>query len=241
MDDLLFRGLYPTLHNSSANPVDWYENYLQTYLERDVREIQTIRENLVFQKFMRLCAGRTGQLLNYASLADDCGIGATTARVWLSILEAGFIVFRLQPHHRNFGKRMVRRPKIYFLDPGLAAHLMGIENSGQIATHPLRGALFETWVFAELLKSRLNCGLSPNLYFWRDNHGHEVDFIQDDESKIIAIDVKSGASIALSALSGLKYWRDLAGGEGRDCRFIHGGSETGRRRDIKLAPWNLLK
>ena len=173
----LFRGMYPPLYDRSVEPGTWHANYVRTYLERDLRSMINVKDMAVFQRFLRLCAGRTGQLLNMSGLASDTGVSVKTVGSWLSMLQAGYLVHLLQPYHRNFRKRLTKSPKLYFLDTGLAAYLMGITSPAQMAAHPLRGALFETYVVVELLKAELNRGREPRLFFWRDHRGREIDVI----------------------------------------------------------------
>lgn len=177
---MILRGGYPALYSRKLNPARWLADYTMSYLERDVRQITQVQDLTTFQRFLRLCAGRTGQLLNMSSLAQDAGISQSTCKSWISILQASYIIFLLPPHHRNLGKRLVKMPKLYFQDTGLAASLMGIQTAQQLTIHPLRGALFETLIVGEHLKSRFNQGFPSNLYFWRDNVGLEVDLLLDE-------------------------------------------------------------
>ncbi len=240
LDDALYRGSYPPIYDRNLDPGIWYANYVQTYLERDVRQLINVRDLAQFQRFLRLCAGRTGQLLNLSALGEEAGVSHNTAREWLSVLEASFIVHRLPPYHRNFNKRLVKTPKLHFYDSGLAIWLLGIENAAQISTHPQRGALFETWVVAEYLKKRLNTGLPSNLSFWRDRSGHEVDLLVTEGGSICPIEIKSGATVSQDALRGLKKWRELAGVESGRPHMVYGGNETQYRTDIDILPWNAL-
>lgn len=196
-----------------------------------------MRDLTVFQRFLRLCAGRTGQLLNLSSLASDAGVTHNTARAWISVLEASYIVHLLPPHHRNFNKRLVRTPKLYFLDTGLAAWLLGIQNPGQLATHPLRGALFETWVIAELLKTRFNAGETSNLYFWRDRSGHEIDLLIEQGTRLTPVEIKTGQTLNRDCFKGLEFWRKLAGDEAGPAWLIHGGDARQARAGIEAVPW----
>ena len=187
----IFKGGYPGLHQDHINPLDFYPSYLQTYVERDLRQIKSIENLTRFQTFLKLCAARIGQIVNFSALAADCGLSHVTARHWLTILEASYIAFTLQPYHKNFNKRLIKMPKIYFYDTGLACNLLGIENETQLETHYLRGGLFENLVVLELLKGRLNQGRQPNLYFWRDHTGYEIDCIAEWGGKIKAIEIKA--------------------------------------------------
>lgn len=187
-----------------------------------------------------LCAGRTGQLLNLSSLGEEAGVSHNTSREWISVLEASFILHRLPPYHRNFNKRLVKTPKLYFHDTGLVAWLLGIESARQLSTHPLRGPLFETWVVGEFLKRRLNTGRPSNLSFWRDRSGHEVDLLVDSPEGIQAVEIKSTATPTADALRGLDQWRTMTGqSEPRPC-LIYGGDTPQRRTETDIIPWRLL-
>lgn len=240
LDQLLFQGLYPPIHDRSLDPGVWYGNYVGTYLERDVRQMLGVRELSTFQRFVRMCAGRTGQLVNLSSLAADCGVTHGTARAWLSVLEASYIVHLLPPHHRNFDKRLVKTPKLYFLDTGLAAWLLGIQTAEQIAFHPLRGALMETWVVGELLKARYNEGLAANVYFWRDRSGHEVDALIDRGTTLVPVEVKAGQTVTGEMLAGLERWRSLAGEAAGTGWLVYGGDQRQQRGGSQVLPWAAL-
>ena len=240
LNRLLFDGTYPPLYDRTLDPHRWYGNYVRTYLERDVRQLINIHDLGNFQRFLRLCAARTGQLLNLSSLATDCGITHNTAKSWISVLEASYIVHLLPPHHRNFNKRLVKTPKLYFLDTGLAAWLLGIQNHEQLATHPTRGALFETWVVSELLKRRYNRALESNLFFWRDRSGHEVDILQDLGTRLSAVEIKSGQTVNRDFFKGLEYWRKLAGESAGPLWLVYGGESGQSRSGIGVVPWREL-
>lgn len=240
IDEALWKGSYPPIYDRNLDPSVWYSNYVQTYIERDVRQLINVRDLGQFQRFLRLCAGRTGQLLNLSALGDDADMSHNTAREWVSVLEASFIIHRLPPHHRNFNKRLVKTPKLYFHDAGLAAWLLGIESPAQLNTHPQRGALFETWVVAEYLKRRLNTARPSNLSFWRDRSGHEVDLLVELDGRLTAIEIKSGATPSLDAMRGLEKWRQIAGEDaGRPC-LVYGGAETQDRSNVDVRPWREL-
>ncbi|MBP1728348.1 MAG: ATPase, partial [Deltaproteobacteria bacterium] len=209
VSELLFKGFYPRIFADDLNPVEALSFYVTTYVERDVREIMAVKDLTVFSRFLRLCAGRTGQILNASSLAADAGINHNTARSWLSLLEASFIITLLQPHHNNFNKRLIKAPKLYFWDVGLACHLLGIEKANQVVSHPLVGALFETFVVTELMKQRLNQVREPRLYYWRDNAGHEVDLLCEATDSITPIEIKLGATIQADSWKGIDYYRAL--------------------------------
>ena len=205
-DELIFRGFYPRLYDQAIPPAMGLSDYIATYIEKDLRQLSQIQNLGLFQKFMKLCAGRTGQLLNMSGLAEDTGINHTTATEWISLLESSYIVFRLPPYFANISKRLIKSPKLYFYDTGLAASLLGIEEARQIATHPLRGALFENLVISEIIKHRLNQGKRSNLSFFRDAKGHEVDLLIQQADQIIPVEIKSGATVRDDFFKGLNYF-----------------------------------
>jgi uncharacterized protein len=238
LDDVLFTGLYPPVHDRSLAPRLWYANYMQTYIERDVRQLVNVRDLSSFQRFVRLCAGRTGQLLNLSGLANDCGITHNTASSWISILEASYIVFLLQPHHRNFDKRIIKTPKLYFYDTGLAAWLLAIQDPVQLNAHSMRGALFETFVISEALKARFNQGLpGQDLYFWRDRGGTEVDLLIELGEQLRPVEIKSGQTLNSDYFKGLRKWLDLAGSQAVDPALVYGGNEALVHAGIQVVPW----
>ena len=228
-EEYLFRGMYPRLHDKHIAPADLYPNYVQTYLERDLRELKNVHNLSTFHIFIKMCAQRTGQVLNLSSLANDCGITHNTAREWISLLETSFIVFRLMVYHKNFNKRLIKMPKLYFFDSGLASYLAGIKDSGQLKTHPLKGALFESFIISEFLKYWYNRGRDSRLYFWRDKTGHEVDCILEDSIELIPIEIKSGRTITVDYFKNIKYWCRLAGSDTKKSYIIYGGHENQKR------------
>ena len=237
IEDLLFQGLYPPIYDRGLEPSIWYNNYVESYLERDVRQLINVRNLSSFQRFLRMCAARTGQLLNLSNLANDCGITHNTAKAWISVLEASYIVHLLQPHHQNFNKRLIKSPKLYFYDPGLAAWLLNLQNAAQLSTHPARGQLFETWVVSELLKHRFNHALASNLYFWRDSAGHEVDALVDLGHTLLPIEIKSGQTIAADFFEGLHTFSALAGNTVETAALVFGGTQGQTRHKISVYPW----
>jgi len=240
LNEMLLKGGYPALYDRKLTPQAWFGAYVTAYVERDVRQMLKVQELETFQRFVMFCAGRTGQLLNLSTLAADCGITHNTAKAWLSVLEASYLVFRLLPHHVNFNKRLVKAPKLYFYDVGLACWLLGIHSSQQLTAHPLRGALFETWVMAELMKLRLNEGIRPGMYFWRDSNGNEVDALVEKDNRLMPVEIKSGATVASDFFSGLEKWRALAGDLGIDPLLIYGGESSYRHKGIQVAGWRDL-
>lgn len=240
IEQLLYRGLYPPIHDRGLDPSRWHANYVQTYIERDLRQVVNVRDLASFQVFLRLCAGRTGQLLNLSALAADCGITHNTAKAWLSVLEASFIVMQLRPHFRNFGKRLVKTPKLYFVDPGLAAWLLEIRSTEQLSAHPLRGALFETWAIAELLKGRANAGLTSNLYFWRDRAGLEMDCVLDRGTALVPIEIKAGQTVASDFFGPFAKFAALAGDLAVPGWIVYGGSRIEKRSAATALPWRSI-
>ena len=236
-DSMLLRGGYPALYARALNPARWLADYTMSYLERDVRQITQVHDLAAFQRFLRLCAGRTGQLLNLANLAQEAGVAQSTSRAWLSVLEASYIVHLLPPHHRNLGKRVVKAPKLYFVDAALAASLMGIQSAAQIAIHPLRGALFETLIVGEFLKARFNSGYPSNLYFWRDNVGLEVDLLIDEPEGLRPVEIKSSATVTEDLFKGLHKWIAAAGTAARHPRLVCAGPDRYTRSGIEVRPW----
>ncbi len=233
-------GFYPRIHDRKLDAGQWLASYVQTYLERDVRDLINVGDAEAFNRFLRLCAGRTGQLLNLTSLGADCGISHTTARRWVSLLEASFIVHLLRPHYRNFSKRLIKSPKLYFLDAGLLCYLLRIREPRDLASHALRGPIFESMVIAEILKSRLHRAKEPDLYFWRDVTGHEVDVLVDAGSRRIPVEIKSGETVASDFTAGLDYWRNLAGDADVPAALVYGGDNSYMRSGIACHSWRDL-
>lgn len=227
-DEYLLTGFLPRIYENQnkLDPKTLYRDYVLTYLERDVRNMTKVHDLALFQKFLRLCAGRIGQVLNQTSLANDVGVSNTTIQHWLSILEASYIVFRLQPYYENFGKRMIKSPKLYFFDVGLVSYLLGIENTGQMSRDPLRGNLFENLVVLECMKLRLNQCLEPNLYYYRDSHHNEVDLIYKKAHELIPIEIKSAESVDRSFLKSLKHFQGLLKDRVPAGYIIYGGDLT---------------
>jgi predicted AAA+ superfamily ATPase len=237
LDDMLIKGGYPPLYDRHIPLRAWFGSYVTAYIERDVRQVLKVQELETFQRFLRLCAGRTGQLLNLVSLATDCGITHNTAKSWISVLEASYILFLLRPHHANFNKRLIKAPKLYFYDSGLVSWLLGIQTQQQLETHPLRGNIFETFIVAELMKTRLNSGERPNMYFWRDSNGNEVDVIIEQGQKLMPIEIKSGSTIARDFFTGLEKWIAMAGDLSFSPTLIYGGADTYQHKGIKVTGW----
>lgn len=235
---VLWKGSYPRLYSTAAlHPTEWYANYVQMYVERDVRQLKNISELSDFQRLIRLCAARAGQLLNLSSLAEECGITHNTVKAWLSILEASFIVYLLRPHHRSFRKRLVKMPKVYFYDTGLLCYCLGIRTAQELTYHAMRGAIVENFVVTELLKLWYHRGRIPTLYFWRDRHGHEVDGVIELGRQLIPLEVKASETFQERFLRDLRYWQRLAASNTRSY-LIYGGTMEQRRANVHIVPWN---
>lgn len=236
-EEIIFKGFYPRIHDKGLEPHDWLSAYYRTYVERDVRDLTNIGNLETFQRFVRLCAGRSGQLLNLSSLAQDAGISHTTARSWISILQAGFIIHLLPPHFANFSKRIIKSPKLYFMDTGLLCYLLRIREPSELVSHAMKGHIFETFVMGELYKSFAHRGETPPLYFWRDQTGHEVDVVIDSGSKLIPIEIKSSETVGRSLFDGLRYYLSLGSPVAETGILIHGGNECYRREQFIVRPW----
>jgi uncharacterized protein len=240
LEEALWRGSFPALYDRDLSPTDWFPNYVATYVERDVRQLLGVRDLAQFQRFFRMCAARSGQLLNLTSLAADCGISAVTAREWLSVLEASYLVTLLRPYHSNFGKRLVKTPKLYFTDVGLAAWLLGVRDASSLVTHAARGALFETWVVGELQKHAWNLAQPSPLYFWRDNVGHEVDVLFETPAGLQAIEIKSGSTFAADWPRAARKWVEFAGRGVLPPAIVFGGEGRFDREGCRVLGWREL-
>jgi len=239
----LWRGGYPALWQQPTTPAqvnDWFASYIATYVERDVRQLLRVQDLAAFQRFVRLCAGRTGCLLNLVNLAEDAGITHPTARQWLSVLESSELVFLLRPYHRNFGKRLVKAPKLYFTDSGLAAWLLGLREPEQLWLHPLRGALFETWVMAEVRKYRFNQGLPADMYFWRNNNGLEADLVFETPAGLQCVEIKSGRTLTPELIRAGKQANRFVSEPSPAPWLIHGGDDNYTREGVRCISWQRL-
>jgi uncharacterized protein len=241
--ELLWRGLYPPVVDRGIPPAAWYGDYVATYVERDLRQLVNVRDLSPFRTFMRMCAARLGQTVNLSALAADCGIAANTAKAWLSILEASYLVFTLPQHHANFGKRLVKSPKLYFYDSGLAAWLAGVRSADELALSSMRGPLFETWAIGEVLKARSNHRLTPTLHYWRDRLGVEVDLLLDHGDTLTPVEFKAGQTVAADWAGSLNRYRALATQRGNGqpgiapAQLVYGGDEPRTRSGVDVTPW----
>jgi predicted AAA+ superfamily ATPase len=242
LEATVLAGGYPAVHAADASPDRWFASYTATYLERDVRQVLKVGDLSAFQTFLHLCAGRSGQLLNLSQLGADAGVSHNTAKAWISVLEAGFVVFRSTPLLRNLRKRVTRHPKLYFLDSGLLCRLLGIRTADAFRQHPLRGAVFETWVVAEILKARVHRGLRPDLCFYRDQAGNEADVVLDSGPRLTAVEIKSGQTVADDFFRGLDAFARIAEGAPDERRkvervLVYGGDAGRRLSRARVLPW----
>lgn len=240
IEDILFKGFYPKLHEQKIDINNYYSNYIQTYVERDVRLIKNITNLNTFKRFLTICAARVGQILNISDLADSCGINHKTASDWLSILEASFVIFLLTPHYKNYNKRVVKMPKIYFYDTGLLCSLLSISQSQQLKNHYLFGSIFESFIINEFLKQNYNQAQVPNIYFWRNKIGKEIDILIEGPNKLIPIEVKSGQTITNDYFKNLNYYNNLANTNAKNSYVIYGGAQNQTRKQGNILGWRSL-
>lgn len=235
--DMMFRGFYPRIYDKDLNPQEWLHDYLHSYIERDVRLISNIGSVDEFERFMGLCAGRSGQILNISSLAADCGISQITAKKWISILESSFIIKLLRPHFQNFNKRLIKSPKLYFNDTGLLCYLLRIRSVEELKTHGMRGMIFETWVVGEFIKNYFNRRLEPDIYYWRDSNANEVDLIVSLGNKLVPVAIKCGQTFNSDMLKELVFWRNLTNCPDHPGVLIYGGAKPLRFKGLEILPW----
>lgn len=235
----LVDGFYPRIHDRGVPAGEWLADYLRTYIERDLREVMQVSDLRSFERFMRLAAAHTGQDLNLTGLASDVGITQQTAKRWLAALEISYLATTLAPHHASYRKRLRKRPRLHFLDTGLVCYLLDIRDAATLERHPLRGAIFESFVVSELIKSFAARRRDGPLYFWRDATGHEVDVLIDTGGRVIPLEVKSGRTVAADAVDGLVWWTSIAGNPNRGGVLVHGGSERFEFKDVRVLPWFL--
>ncbi len=237
-DEIIFSGLYPRIYDQDIRPGTFYKNYITTYIEKDVRLLKNITKLDVFVTFMKILAGRTGQELNYKSIGEECGVSHATIMEWISVLEASFIIYRLRPYYKNYNKRLVKSPKLYFIDTGLVCSLLGIRKREELDYHFLKGSIFETFVVTEILKAGYNTGGNFEIYFWRDNHKKEIDIIIDFGNKMYGLEIKSSETISEEYFDGLKYWRELTGTEKEDLYLVYGGRDNLIRNGMNVVSWD---
>ena len=237
LDEVLYRGFYPPVHSGGVIPSVWYGDYVNTYIERDVRELLRVQDLALYRRFVRLCAERIGCLVNLSGLARDVGVRHNTVRSWLSVLEASYIIFLLRPYHGSLTKRQTKMPKLYFYDTGLAAAILSLTEPSQMQARPTGGLLFENWVIAELIKAAYNKGVRPNFYFWRDHSKREVDLVIEGGTECTAVEIKAGLTLGADKFKGLDYWREHRGG---NSWLVYGGDETWRRKGTRVIGWRRL-
>jgi predicted AAA+ superfamily ATPase len=237
-DEFLFTGGYPRIYDRQIAPVDFYPHYIQTYIDRDIRTMREISNLTRFVRFLKLCAARVGQLLNVSSLANEAEVTVPTANAWLSLLESSYVLFLLKPYHDNFNKRLAKSPKLYFYDTGLVSSLLGLENTGQLSTHYLRGELFENMVVAEIVKKHFFAGKEPQIYFWRDSNKNEVDLLIENGGKLQAFEIKSSATMRNEFFKNLEFFQSISGT--REMSVIYGGDTDYRSQKGKFVSWKNL-
>ncbi|HEX4045905.1 MAG TPA: ATP-binding protein [Gammaproteobacteria bacterium] len=239
--NLLYQGFYPRIYDRQLNPTEALSFYLSTYVERDIRSLINIKNLSLFERFLKLCATQIGRLTNYSRLANDCGITQNTVKEWLSILEASYILFQLQPHFENYRKRLTKSSKLYFYDVGLAAYLLNITDPIHVQNSPMRGELFENFIVSEFLKNRYNHVKDNNLYFFRDHVGNEVDLILDYGSTLVSIEIKAGSTISNDYFKGIHYYQQLSGEKNIKKMVVYAGKQSIRHKDIDVYSYSDLE
>ncbi len=237
--ETIWAGFFPRIHDKDLDPSVWLADYYRTYVERDLRDVLRVMDIDAFDRFVRLAAGRTGQVLNLTSLAGDAGVSQPTATHWLSALRIASLVTLLPPHHANFSKRLRRRPKLHFLDTGLICYLLGIRDPLVLERHPLRGAIFESYVVGEIVKAYAHTGREAPIHHWRDTAGHEIDILLDLGDRLLPIEVKAGSTIPGDALDGMRWWTGLPGNDAQTGVLVYGGDEARQRGGFTILPWYL--
>lgn len=236
----ILTGGYPRIYDKNIAPSDFYPAYIRTYVERDVRQIVNVTDLRLFRQFLTACAGRAGQTVNFLELGNVLGIDSKTVKSWTGILEASFIIFLLPPFYRNFDKRIVKSPKLYFYDTGLACSLLNIHSTEQLDAHFAKGALFENMVIVELLKQYLHAGATPAFYFWKDSNMREIDLLMEEGAKLKAVEIKAGKTINPAFLKNLHAFQNTAGAEHVELFLVYGGDVAQPRSDLKILPWNQI-
>lgn len=237
LPETIFKGCYPAIYDWDIHPTRYFPNYVETYVERDVRSLVNVKDLTLFRNFLKLCAGRIGQVLNLNSLANDCGITSPTAKAWLSILETSFIAFLLPPYYRNFNKRLIKSPKLYFYDTGLACYLLGMKEAEQVESYFQKGSLFENLVITELLKQRYHQGDLPHFYFWRDNVGNELDLLSEEFQSLDVWEMKYGATVNPGYFKGFKYLEKIENLSLDKKTVVYGGDSPQHRNGVDVKSW----
>lgn len=240
-DALLIKGFYPRLYSQPIEVQTWFPNYISTYVEKDVRHVLQISDVIAFQRFLKLCAARIGNLVNYAELGRDCDISAVTAKAWMSVLETSFIVKLLTPYHKNYNKRVTKSPKLYFYDPAIACALLGIKTAEELSINPIRGALFESMIISEIFKYNFNNNIPPQIYFWRDVQGHEIDcIIEKSFDHALPIEVKSGMTMRDDFFKELANWKKISGQPEAESNVVYGGTDTLTLKHGNIVGWQSI-
>ncbi len=235
-DQLILSGCYPELFDKKIKPQVWYPSYIRTYVERDVKQLRNIDNTLLFTRFLKLCAGRIGQQLVVSALSNECGVEVKTVNSWLSILQSSYIIHLLPPHYTNFNKRLVKTPKLYFIDTGLACSLLDIKQTQELENSHFRGALFENYILTELLKKKYNTGANSGIYYWRDNKGIEIDILIDSGKKLMPVEIKSGQTFNEDHIKSIKQWNGFSKNKGG--LLLYDGKQEFLRSDkIKVRNW----
>jgi predicted AAA+ superfamily ATPase len=240
LSEFIYTGFYPRLYDSKLIPSDWYNSYIQTYLERDVRQILNVGDLNTFRTFLKVCAGRSGQVINLSSIGNDMGVSYQTVKKWLSVLEQSYIIHFLPPFYENFNKRILKSPKLYFYDTGLLCSLLGIDTKKEYNLHYLKGAIFETYVISEMIKQKLNAGENFELYYLRDSNGIEIDCIMEKSSKLKAVEIKAGETLKSDFFKNLYIWNKINNRKNSDLNIVYGGEENQLRKDIKVFGWKSI-
>ena len=235
--EAMLKGFYPAIYDRNIPPRNFYNNYIQTYVERDITELINIRNMRTFRTFLSLCASRAGQLLNLNSLANECGITQPTAKSWISVLESSYILFLVQPYHKNFDKRVMKSPKLFFYDTGLLCHLLKIKDTNQIKMNSYKGNIFENMIVSEFIKQNYHQNLMQEFWFWRDSAGHEVDLIRQDDEKLNVIEIKSTTTISSDLFKGINYFSGLAKDAIKSQTLVYAGLDNQKRTIANVVAW----
>lgn len=239
-EDYIFKGFYPRIYDLELDPTPWLLDYIQTYVERDLRQVLNVSDLGAFRQFLEICAGRIGQLVNLSEIGNLVGVSYQTINKWLSVLQTSFIIYLLRPYHKNFNKRIVKTPKLYFYDTGLACALMNLKNTEDLNRHFAKGALFENFIINEILKNHLNRNLYPKAYFWNAAGAHEIDLLLDQGASLVPVEIKSGRTITSNYFDALKYFQPLSGVQPENSYLVYGGDETQQRSQATVLGWRHL-
>lgn len=240
-EEYLFKGFYPRIYDRDLNPTSWLQDYIKTYVERDVRQLLNVGDLNIFRQFLEICAGRIGQLVNFSEIGNQIGVSYQTIKHWLSVLETSFILYTLRPYHNNFNKRIVKSPKLYFYDTGLACALLNLRSIGDLNSHFAKGAMFENFVINEIFKNQINRNISPKNYFWNAAGSHEIDLLLDKAGKLSLIEIKSSRTIGNHFFDGLAYFQKLSGSLSGESYLVYGGDEIQNRSNCQVISWKNLE